>query len=150
MVILVAQCFIQPSQSSGAVTSSLSLCSLRRLLYVSFGKLICVGIYLVCHCFVFTGDAKVVMCGVGSFAEQVINVPTKHSVPLLNSHELPCLRLYSYSRFKVIISQAFKVATAVAVWRIIKGNEVEMRRCSWRNRCRRRNEGHQGQSIIKE
>lgn len=94
---------------------TLSLCSLWRLLYVSFGKLICLGIYLVCHCFVYTGDAKVVMCGVGSFAEQVINVPTKHSVPLLNSHELPCLRLYSSSRSKVIISRPFKVATVVAV-----------------------------------
>lgn len=38
---------------------------------------------------------KVVTCGVGSFAEQVINVPAKDSVRLLNSHKLPCLRLCS-------------------------------------------------------
>lgn len=66
------------------------------------------------HHFIFTGDVKVFMYGVESFAEQVINVAAKHGVLVLKSHELPCLRFYSATLSKVISSQPLEVAATVA------------------------------------
>lgn len=36
----------------------------------------------------------------------------------------------------------------LAVWGLIKANEVEMRRWSWRHRCRSQGRGHRGPSIL--
>ena len=54
------------------------------------------------------------MYGEERFAEQVINVPVKHGVLLLKSHELPCLRFYSATLSKVISSQPLEAAATVA------------------------------------
>lgn len=80
-----------------------------------------------------------VTCSVGSFAEQVINVPAKHTARLLNSHKLPCLRLCSPSRCKLIISPVpFEVATAARSQSEGPSKQVRWRRDADRERNRRR------------
>lgn len=48
----------------------------------------------------------------------------KHSVLVLKSHKLPCLRFYSSTLSKVITNQPLQVATAATAVGVAEGDEV--------------------------
>lgn len=51
--------------------------------------------------------------------------PAKHSVLVLKSHKLPCLRFYSSTLSKVITNQPLEVATTATAVGLTIGKEVD-------------------------